>query len=134
MILVYPKRDARAWSSFFSAIPSKEIVACKQAATLLWCFLWWWIEKMDRRQFWLVEFDKWSSIVSRDVIHFFYDLYSTFRWLFFIIHCTIMIQINYYLMIFLCSIVTTFFSWAISTVKSSKLCIIIHNFKILISL
>ena len=133
MILVYPKRDARAWSSFFSAIPSKEIVACKQAATLLWCFLWWWIEKMDRRQFWLVEFDKWSSIVSRDVIHFFYDLYSTFRWLFFIIHCTIMIQINYYLMIFLYSIVT-FFSWAISTVKSSKLCIIIHNFKILISL
>ena len=40
-----------------------------------------------------------------------------------------MIQINYYLMIFLYSIVT-FFSWAISTVKSSKLCIIIHNFKV----
>ena len=134
MILVYPKRDARAWSSFFSAIPSKEIVACKQAATLLWCFLWWWIEKMDRRQFWLVEFDKWSSIVSRDVIHFFMISILHFVDFFFIIHCsTIMIQINYYLMIFLYSIVT-FFSWAISTVKSSKLCIIIHNFKILISL
>ena len=33
------------------------------------------------------------------------------------------------IMIFLYSIVT-FFSWAISTVKSSKLCIIIHNFKV----
>ena len=133
MILVYPKRDARAWSSFFSAIPSKEIiVACKQAATLLWCFLWWWIEKMDRRQFWLVEFDKWSSIVSRDVIHFF--MISILHFVDFFYHslCYDSDQLLS-IMIFLYSIVT-FFSWAISTVKSSKLYIKIHNFKILISL
>ena len=94
---------------------------------LYWC-LWWWIEKMDRRQFWLVEFDKWSSIVSRDVIHFF--MISILHFVDFFYHslCYDSDQLLS-IMIFLYSIVT-FFSWAISTVKSSKLCIIIHNFKV----
>ena len=135
MILVYPKRDARVWtwSSFFLCYSFKRDCGL-QASSNFTVMLPLMMDRKNGPKTILVGW-VWQMIFYcfKRCHPFFYDLYSTFRWLFFIIHCTIMIQINYYLMIFLYSIVT-FFSWAISTVKSSKLCIIIHNFKILISL